>query len=82
MRKLFQLFVEKDCSLVEINPLVLTPKGQIIAVDGKMNFDDNALYRQPAIEALRDLGEENANEMRPRPAGSAMWSWRATSAAW
>lgn len=69
MRKLFQLFVDKDCSLVEINPLVLTPSGQIIAVDGKMNFDDNALYRQPAIEALRDLGEENANEIEAKARG-------------
>jgi succinyl-CoA synthetase beta subunit len=69
MRKLFQLFVEKDCSLVEINPLVLTPKDEIIAVDGKMNFDDNALYRQPAIEALRDLGEENANEIEAKARG-------------
>jgi succinyl-CoA synthetase beta subunit len=69
MRKLFQLFVEKDCSLVEINPLVLTPDGTIVAVDGKMNFDDNALYRQPALEALRDLGEENANEIEAKARG-------------
>ena len=69
MRKLFQLFVEKDCSLVEINPLVLTPDGHIVAVDGKMNFDDNALYRQPALEALRDLGEENANEIEAKARG-------------
>ncbi len=69
MRKLFQLFIEKDCSLVEINPLVLTTAGQVIAVDGKVNIDDNALYRQPAIEALRDLGEENANEVDAKAHG-------------
>ena len=69
MRKLFKLFLDTDCSLVEINPLVLTPDGHIVAVDGKMNFDDNALYRQPAIEALRDLGEENANEIEAKARG-------------
>jgi succinyl-CoA synthetase beta subunit len=69
MRKLFRLFVELDCSLVEINPLVLTPSGEIIAVDGKINFDDNALFRHPDIEALRDLAEENANEIDAKAHG-------------
>lgn len=69
MRKLFRLFVELDCSLVEINPLVLTPAGEIIAVDGKINFDDNALFRHPDVEALRDLSEENANEIDAKACG-------------
>jgi succinyl-CoA synthetase beta subunit len=69
MRKLFALFVELDCSLVEINPLVLTPGGEIIAVDGKVNFDDNALFRHPDVEALRDLAEENANEIDAKAHG-------------
>lgn len=69
MRKLFRMFIELDCSLVEINPLVQTPGGEIVAVDGKVNFDDNALFRHPDVEALRDLGEENANEVDAKACG-------------
>ncbi|MCS6771540.1 MAG: ADP-forming succinate--CoA ligase subunit beta [Kiritimatiellae bacterium] len=69
MRKLFRMFVELDASLVEINPLVLTPDGTVVAVDGKVNFDDNALFRHPDIEALRDLGEENPNEVDAKACG-------------
>lgn len=69
MRNLFRLFLELDCSLVEINPLVLTPSGEVIAVDGKVNFDDNALFRHPEVEALRDLAEENANEIDAKACG-------------
>jgi succinyl-CoA synthetase beta subunit len=69
MRKLFKLFVEKDCSLAEINPLVLTGSGEVIALDGKMNFDDNALPRQPGILALRDMDEENALEIEAKEKG-------------
>lgn len=69
MRSLFRLFVELDCSLAEINPLVLTPAGEILAVDGKINFDDNALFRHPDIEAMRDLGEENPNEIDAKACG-------------
>lgn len=69
MRKLFRMFLELDCSLVEINPLVLTPQGHILAVDGKINFDDNALFRHPEVEALRDLAEENANEIEAKARG-------------
>jgi succinyl-CoA synthetase beta subunit len=69
MRNLFKLFLDLDCSLVEINPLVLTPSGQIVAVDGKVNFDDNALFRHPEVEALRDLSEENANEIEAKARG-------------
>jgi len=59
---LFRLYVEKDCSLVEINPLVVTRQGQLFALDGKLNFDDNALYRHPDIAALRDPDEEDPRE--------------------
>jgi len=69
LARMFRLFVEKDCSLVEINPLVLTPDGRVLAVDGKINFDDNALFRHPDIEALRDLDEENPNEMLAKAKG-------------
>jgi len=56
---LFRLFVEKDASLIEINPLVVTSEGNLLALDGKLNFDDNALFRHPEIAALRDPEEEN-----------------------
>lgn len=69
MRKLFHLFVEKDCSLAEINPLVLADDGRVIALDGKINFDDNALYRHPEIEALRDMDEENPQEIEAKEKG-------------
>ena len=59
---LFRLFVEKDCSLAEINPLVLTQDGDLLALDCKLNFDDNALYRQADVAALRDPEEEDARE--------------------
>ncbi len=61
--KLYKLFVELDCSLGEINPLVLTEDGDVIALDAKINFDDNALYRHKDIAALRDLHEENPLEV-------------------
>lgn len=61
---LYRVYQETDASLVEINPLVLTGKGDIVALDGKMNFDDNALFRHPEIAALRDLDEEDAVEVR------------------
>ncbi len=59
---LYKLFVEKDCSLVEINPLVVTAKGDLLALDAKFNFDDNALFRHPDIEKLRDPDEEDPRE--------------------
>ena len=59
MRKLFALYLAKDCSLVEINPLVVTKDGRVLALDAKLNFDDNALFRHPEIAALRDVNEED-----------------------
>jgi succinyl-CoA synthetase beta subunit len=59
IRSLFALYLAKDCSLAEINPLVVTKDGRVLALDAKLNFDDNALFRHPEIVALRDVHEEN-----------------------
>ena len=59
----YRLFTTLDCSLVEINPLVLTKTGEVLAVDAKFNFDDNALYRHPEIVAMRDENEEDPREV-------------------
>lgn len=64
MTGLYKLFVEKDASLVEINPLVVTKDGRVIALDAKVNFDENALFRHPDIAALRDIDEEDPLEVR------------------
>ena len=56
-------FVAFDCSMVEVNPLVITTKGDVLALDAKFNFDDNALYRHPEIAALRDVAEEDPREV-------------------
>ena len=55
---LFKLYAAKDCSLAEVNPLVVTHDGRVLALDAKLNFDDNALYRHPDVVALRDTNEE------------------------
>ncbi len=62
LKGLFRLFIEKDCSLAEINPLVSTAEGDLFALDCKLNFDDNALYRHPEVAELRDPEEEDARE--------------------
>ncbi len=59
---LYRAFTELDCALIEINPLVVTAGGEVIALDAKMTFDDNALYRHAELEALRDLDEEDPAE--------------------
>ena len=61
-----KMFVEKDLSLVEINPLVVTDEGQLICLDGKINIDDNALYRQKDILAMRDESQEDERENRAK----------------
>jgi succinyl-CoA synthetase beta subunit len=66
---LYQLFIDKDASLVEINPLVLTAEGNLIAVDAKINFDDDGLFRNPDIKALRDENEEDPLEVIAKNAG-------------
>jgi succinyl-CoA synthetase beta subunit len=62
--KLYKVFVETDASQIEINPLVLTTEGEFIALDAKLNFDDNALFRQKAIAKMRDEDEEDPLELR------------------
>ena len=62
LKGLARLFIEKECSLVEINPLAILKDGSYLAADAKINFDDNALYRHPEIEALRDEDEEDPYE--------------------
>ena len=63
MAKLYAAFTAKDMSLLEINPLVVTKDGQLVCLDAKIGFDDNALYRHPDIVALRDLTEEDEKEI-------------------
>ena len=60
---LFKLFLSADCSMVEINPLVITTDGRLMALDAKFNFDDNALFRHPEIVAMRDKSEEDPREV-------------------
>ncbi|HLR61828.1 MAG TPA: ADP-forming succinate--CoA ligase subunit beta [Lentibacillus sp.] len=60
---LYNVFVEKDCSIAEINPLVTTGDGQVMALDSKLNFDDNAMFRQKDVMELRDLEEEDEKEI-------------------
>lgn len=69
MINLHRAFVMKDCSLAEINPLVVTAENDVIALDAKLNFDDSALYRHPDIESLRDETEEDAKELHASKLG-------------
>lgn len=66
---LYDIFIATDASLIEINPLVKTPDDEIWAVDAKLNVDDNALFRQPRIEGMRDLSSEDAAELEAKEAG-------------
>ena len=68
-RGLYRAFVELDCSLAEINPLLLTREGELVALDAKMNFDNNALFRQAEIASLRDLDEEDPREFEASQLG-------------
>ncbi|MGZ5553284.1 MAG: ADP-forming succinate--CoA ligase subunit beta [Chthoniobacterales bacterium] len=60
---LYRTFIGLDCSMVEVNPLVVTKEGEVLALDAKFNFDDNALYRHPEVAALRDISEEDPREV-------------------
>ena len=62
IQKLYRLFLDCDASLVEINPLIVTSAGDVVALDGKINIEDNALYRQPELEAMRDPNQEDEKE--------------------
>ena len=67
--QLFDVYVKEDATLAEINPLVLTKGGEWLALDAKMSFDDNALFRHPGRDELRDLNEENSTELEARRSG-------------
>jgi succinyl-CoA synthetase beta subunit len=60
---LYRTFIACDCSMVEVNPLIVTPEGEVLALDAKFDFDDNALYRHPELAALRDIAEEDPREV-------------------
>ncbi len=63
IKALYKILIEKDASLIEINPLIITKDGKVLCLDAKMNFDDNAIFRQPEILKLRDLNEEDPTEI-------------------
>jgi succinyl-CoA synthetase beta subunit len=69
VQKLYAAFDGSDASLAEINPLVVTPQGDVVAIDAKVNVDDNALYRQAEIEAMRDVSAEDPGEVESRQMG-------------
>src|SRR5262249_23674620 len=69
LRQFVQLFLDKDASLAEINPLIVTDKGDVLALDCKLNFDDNALFRHPDVAAMLDVTEEDPNELRAAKSG-------------
>jgi succinyl-CoA synthetase beta subunit len=69
LRGLYAAFMESDADLAEINPLVVTDEGQVLALDAKIVLDDSALFRHPDLESLRDLGEEEPSEIAAREAG-------------
>jgi len=68
MERLYQVFIQHDASLAEINPLVTTPEGQVLALDAKVSLDDNALYRHPDLAAMRDETAEEPSEVAARKA--------------
>jgi succinyl-CoA synthetase beta subunit len=68
-QKLYQIYLDTDSTLAEINPMVLTPDKHILAIDGKMNFDDNALYRQPELLAIREVDEDEQKEIDAKEKG-------------
>jgi succinyl-CoA synthetase beta subunit len=78
LHALAKVFLDKDCSLAEINPLAVTPQGDVVVLDAKMTFDDNALFRHKDIEALRDVSEEDPAELRAAQAGLSFVSLTGT----
>ena len=79
---LYRLYLEKDASLVEVNPLIVTRAGKLVALDAKINIDANALFRQPELAKLRDASQEDPMERVPASTISIMSRSTATSPAW
>lgn len=69
IEKIFKIYMDKDCSLVEINPFAIVGDGRLMALDAKVNFDDNGLFKHPDIEALRNPEENSADELEAKDAG-------------
>jgi len=69
MKAMCRFYVDYDCSMAEINPLVITQEGEMIALDAKITFDDNAMFRHPKLKELRDLNEEEPTEVRAADSG-------------
>ena len=69
IEKLFRLYMEKDCTLLEINPFAIVGSGSLMALDSKVNFDDNGLFKHPDIEAMRNPEEDSQDELDARAAG-------------
>ncbi|HBJ36099.1 MAG TPA: ADP-forming succinate--CoA ligase subunit beta, partial [Planctomycetaceae bacterium] len=69
MKAICRFSIDYDCSMTEINPLVITSEGEMIALDAKITFDDNAMFRHPKLKELRDLSEEEPNEVRAADSG-------------
>ena len=63
IKAIYKLFIENDANLVEINPLILTKENKVVCLDAKMTFDENALFKHPEIQELRDYNEEEATEI-------------------
>jgi len=78
MTALAKVYLDKDCSLAEINPLVVLETGDVVALDAKITFDDNALFRHSELEAMRDLTEENPAEVRAAKANLSYISLNGT----
>lgn len=68
-QQLYQIFIDTDATITEINPLIVTPDKELSAIDGKMNFDDNALYRQPELLAIREVDEDEQKEIDAKEKG-------------
>ena len=82
MKNLARVYADTDASLIEINPFTLTGDGLLFALDGKMNFDDNGLFRRPDIAALRDWDEKTRLRLKRPNTIFHIFLWAAISVAW
>ena len=83
IQSIYKVLIEKDANLIEINPLILTKDGDLLCLDAKINFDDNALYRHPDIVSLKDPNEEDSIETEASKHGLAyMSNWMVKLVVW